>query len=218
MMQALTEQTHPSWTDNQSLPHEFAGNLLAVGWDDHFTSRYHDISSHETIGGVTDIYELLPDKLSNRIALQPDIWNVGSVDIENVVKSLFVQTSSWRSEAAALENGRFSSIRKREIDGLLKAYVFEEDLIVREFLAVHRSVPQLLLEAVPVLKNFFGEIAVLNLRVISDESGVGTIYGIVSWQDTAEAARSALRKFDESWWIAASEKASGRVMFDYLLA
>jgi len=220
MMQALTEQAKPSWVDDQSIPDESRGDLFALWWN-HMNSQFPEISSGEETGGASDIdiAKLRRDQFANREWRHQMISGADSIDYPFViVKSVLKQTSSWRSKVTSLENEQFALVRKREIEDLQKAYVFEEDRLVREFVGAHRSVPQLLLEAVPVLKSFFGDTAVLQLRVISDESGIGTIYGIVLWRDAAEAARSALRKFDESWWIVASEKASGRVMFDYLLA
>ena len=64
-----------------------------------------------------------------------------------------------RSGSAAFESGRnseFAAQNESVLDELRKYYVFPADSSVRDFLTVHRTVPQILLEAAPQLIRCFG--------------------------------------------------------------
>jgi hypothetical protein len=111
----------------------------------------------------------------------------------------------------------FAIQQQEEINRLLEAYVFDDPNGVRSFLKNHRSVAEILLEAVPHLKQCFGGDPTLRLQVLSNEGYQGTIYGVVSWKQDLSSARSALQRFDDSWWINSSRRASGRIVFDYQL-
>jgi len=116
------------------------------------------------------------------------------------------------------ELDRMMEERETAIKRLRTLYVFDDPSTVINFLRLHRTVSSLLAEAVPFLRRCFDVHSILRLRVVPDENSFGTIYGLVEWKSTVESARKALRTFDEDWWIAASSKASGKVMFDYQLA
>jgi hypothetical protein len=100
---------------------------------------------------------------------------------------------------------------------LVSVYVFEDATKVRSFLEDHPSVPDFLLEAVPSLRESFGDGAILQLQISPDEDVPLTIYAIALWNGTLDDARVALNKFDASWWTANGPKASGRVVVDYQL-
>jgi hypothetical protein len=90
------------------------------------------------------------------------------------------------------------------------------DSSVAKFLSSHRSLPHVLNEAVPHLKKFFGEDVVVNLEVSDEEDGPQTLYAVVIWRGTVEAAEAALERFDDSWWLDNSMKTD--LTFTYELA
>ena len=100
---------------------------------------------------------------------------------------------------------------------LLSVYVFENSITVRSFLEDHPSTPDLLLEAVPFLRESFGDGVILQLQIPPDEELPLTIYAVALWEGTLEGARLALNKFDETWWTANGHRALGRIVVDYQL-
>jgi hypothetical protein len=73
------------------------------------------------------------------------------------------------------------------------------------------------LEAIPALKTCFGPQAVFALRAPIDDSGSQTLYAVAIWPGSMREVREALEKFDETWWIQHSQKASGYLTFTYEL-
>lgn len=124
----------------------------------------------------------------------------------------YLKTLITDNEIAQIRSENESLLNK-----LLSQYVFEDGTKVRTFLEDHPSVPHFLFEALPFLKKSFGDNAILQLQIPPDEDGPFTIYAVAIWEDTVEAARNALKNFDDSWWIANGHKASGKVVVDYQL-
>lgn len=104
------------------------------------------------------------------------------------------------------------------IERLQKDYVFENRARVCSYLENRPSLPQILLEAIPHLKECFGATPTPQLQLPFEDETPQTIYGIVPWMGSVSEARAALRRFDDSWWRDGSKKASGRIVFDYKLA
>jgi hypothetical protein len=98
-----------------------------------------------------------------------------------------------------------------------KHYVLSADAAVKDFLAEHRAIPQILLEAAPQLKRYFGSNAVLNLRAPIDEAGSRTLYAAVMWPGELRDVREALERFDKDWWMARAGQAAGYLTFTYEL-
>jgi hypothetical protein len=98
-----------------------------------------------------------------------------------------------------------------------RKFVLPADTSVEDFLKEHRTLPQILLESVSPLKIAFGAQIIVSLRVPVDEWGARTLYAVAMWRDHARDAREALAKFDDSWWIANSQQASGRLVYTYEL-
>ena len=98
-----------------------------------------------------------------------------------------------------------------------KSYVLPEDSPVRGFFKSHRTIPQLLTQAAPRLKEYFGVGTVFTLRATVDEYGSQTLYAVVKWPGDVRAVRAALENFDEHWWIANSRQAAGDLTFTYEL-
>ena len=112
------------------------------------------------------------------------------------------------------------SVAGREDDFALlrKEYVIDDANAVQLFIRNYPPIVGILLEAVPHLKSCFGPHGTLHLVVLPDTVPPRTIYGVVTWNDSFESARAALKAFDESWWLDSSTRASGRIVFDYELA
>jgi hypothetical protein len=87
---------------------------------------------------------------------------------------------------------------------------------IEEIFIRSRTLPQLLLEAIPHLRYYFGN-TMFTLRPTSDESGWQTLYVDAIWPGDARDAISAIDAFEDEWWIANSHKASGNLTFTYRL-
>lgn len=122
---------------------------------------------------------------------------------------------------AILENleKQMASFAKQqaELAEVRKHFVLLSDSSVEKFLTGHRTIPQILLEAVQHLRAFFGSDAVLNLRAPIDESGSQILYAIVMWPGSLQDVRQHMARFDEVWWLAHSRQTSGYLNFTYEL-
>ena len=98
-----------------------------------------------------------------------------------------------------------------------KYFILPVDSSVRDFLAEHRTVVQVLLDAVRHLKDHFGVTTRFSLQAPVDESGRQTVYAVVLWPGKIDDVRVALAGFDDEWWIAHSRQASGFLTFTYEL-
>lgn len=112
----------------------------------------------------------------------------------------------------------FGAAENEDFRKLNREYLLENRSEVEMFIHDHRSTVGILLEAVPNLRAAFGAEAILQLRVGIEEETTKVIYGIVIWKESLDSARSALRQFDDSWWLNNVKRASGRIVFDYELA
>lgn len=114
---------------------------------------------------------------------------------------------------------QFSAEEEEDFKRLRKEYVLVDGSVVEAFLRAHRSLLEVLLDAVTQLRACFGADCVLQLRLGNEEGDASTVVcGFVQWTKSAEIARAALDAFDESWWIKNVGRAAGRVVFDYELA
>jgi hypothetical protein len=97
-----------------------------------------------------------------------------------------------------------------------KYYVLSSVSSVTEFLNEHRTIPQLLLQAHPHLRQYFGD-TVFSLRTNSDEYGWEKLYVAAMWPGSVEEAMDALESFQEHWWLQQFSLSSGRLTFTYEL-
>ena len=74
-----------------------------------------------------------------------------------------------------------------------------------------------LLEARRPLTSAFGEATVKKLTLVEDDEGYVTLFCLVLVPGSLHEARRALDSFDESWWLARSHKAGGKLNFDFEL-
>jgi hypothetical protein len=102
------------------------------------------------------------------------------------------------------------------IDEVAKLYRTPDDASVAMFLHEHRTIPQLLIQAAPKLKKYFGD-AALTLRAPVDEDGSQTLYAVVLWPGDVAEVRRAVDKFDDGWWLAKSGDAANSLSFTYEL-
>lgn len=112
---------------------------------------------------------------------------------------------------------RFEAEHEALIKEVRKHYVLPNTSSVLTFFRNHRTLPQLLMEAVPHIKEHFGSEAVFNLKVPTDESGSQTLYAVAMWPGKVQDVRAALERYDTSWWIANSRRGGGDLTFTYEL-
>ena len=113
------------------------------------------------------------------------------------------------TEVAAPHEAVLNEVRKH--------YVLPADSSVLNFLAEHRSIPQILLGATQQLEASFGTDAVFELRAPIDEAGSRTLYVVAMWPGRSQDVRNALAKFDNDWWMARAGQAAGYLTFSYEL-
>ena len=111
----------------------------------------------------------------------------------------------------------FASQHDTLLAEIRKHYLLPPDSSVQSFLTEHRSLPALVLQALPGLRVCFGPQAIIALRAPIDASGDRILYGVVQWAGSARDAKKALQKFDDTWWISRSHEASGHLTFTYEL-
>jgi hypothetical protein len=111
----------------------------------------------------------------------------------------------------------FAAEQEALLNEVRRHFVLPADPSVTTFLSEHPSIPQILLEAANQLSACFGTEAIFNLRAPIDESGSRTLYAVAMWPGKACAVREALAKFDDAWWIAHPQQASGYLTFTYEL-
>lgn len=135
-----------------------------------------------------------------------------------------VEAKTWRStsrRSAQLDN------RKKQIDQsfpndsvldeVRKHYLLPTDDSVLRYLRDHPSALQVLSEAAPRLKQYFGNSVIVSLRAPIDEGGMRTLYVVVAWSDEVDAVRNALGRFDDEWWLQYSQRTSEYIVFTYEL-
>lgn len=89
------------------------------------------------------------------------------------------------------------------------------DPFVVTFLANHRAVPHLLVEAWEGLKEAFGANVVVNLEVSTDEDGHQTLRAVTLWKEDAAKAAIAFHSFVENWWLDRMNASNSDVAFVY---
>jgi hypothetical protein len=110
----------------------------------------------------------------------------------------------------------FDADHRALVDEIRKSYVLPKDSSVTEFLDAHRTIPALLIRAVPHLREYFGN-TVFALRATSDEYGWQSLYADAIWPGDAHDAVVAIDQFEDAWWIANSHEGLGNLTFTYRL-
>jgi hypothetical protein len=93
------------------------------------------------------------------------------------------------------------------------AYVYEDRKTVLAFVNEHHLRGPLT-QAIKPLNECFGErLKVLTLA--SDDEGAESLFCLVKWRDNLQDARTALRTFDQQWWLAKCAQIGGKLNFDF---
>lgn len=95
-----------------------------------------------------------------------------------------------------------------------KQYVFQSRGELGEFLREYPATLTLLSEAANWLDAAFGPGKLKLLRLLQEDSGYSSVFGIVLWPGSVEDGHAALREFDQSWWLANCHRAGGLVNFN----
>lgn len=103
------------------------------------------------------------------------------------------------------------------IRDLRRTYIFADSAGVETFIRYHRALGAILLEAVPALREYFGQDAQLALDIPSEDGAPRTINAVALWRGDRTEARTALRRFDDNWLMPNIKKAGGRIVFDFEL-
>ncbi len=120
-------------------------------------------------------------------------------------------------ESLERQLSQFSTQHADSLTDLQKHYVLPPDSSLADFLTQHRTIPQILLEAAPQLRTYFGPNTIFHLRAPIDELGSRTIYAVVMWPNKSMDVRDALAKFDAEWWLERAGQAAGNLTFTYEL-
>lgn len=120
-------------------------------------------------------------------------------------------------EGLEKQMAEFAAQHEAVLNDVRKHYGLPADASVRDFLTKHRAIPQILLEAAPQLKAYFGGNAVFNLRAPIDEAGSRTLYAVAMWPGELRDVRVALAKFENDWWMERAGQAAGYLTFTYEL-
>jgi hypothetical protein len=148
--------------------------------------------------------------------------NAWPVEVTKISRARLVRESgSCRAGMFDLleqEMAVFACEHEQSLKDVKKNYVASDRDLVESFLTQHRTMPELLLEAAPKLKEWFGNDAVLSLRLVSEDATSATLFGSVVWRGSVADARRALAGFDEGWWLSKMAQAGGRLAFTYELA
>ncbi len=100
------------------------------------------------------------------------------------------------------------------ISALKKFYALVNPDEVDRYVIEHRELPGLLHEAAPKLKECFGADTVLQLELGANGDEGSVLRVLAMWPGSLASANDALRAFDESFWIANCDRASGNLVID----
>lgn len=103
-----------------------------------------------------------------------------------------------------------------EMDKLKTQYVLRNESTTTQYILNHPAAGAILSNALSALTKFFGEDVVFNLEAVRDDDESISLYAIVVWRGPADHAESALRAFDEQWWL--NQPAQPGLTFTYELA
>lgn len=102
------------------------------------------------------------------------------------------------------------------VEEVARNFAVPRDNSVQNFLSAHRVLPQFLIQALPHLREHFGNV-VFALRATSDEYGWQRLYVDALWPGDSIEAFRAIDRFQDAWWIANSHMTAGHLTFTYRL-
>jgi hypothetical protein len=109
-------------------------------------------------------------------------------------------------------------ILEGELTDLKMSYGFPADEHITEFLIDHPSIRSALREAVPHLREFFGQEGIFNLQLHPEEDDSEMLYAIAVWHGAVHLAAQALAAFEEHWWLDHMIPATAELAFTYEVA
>ena len=104
-----------------------------------------------------------------------------------------------------------------QISNLQREYGFPDSEVVKDFLVNHRAIRSVLQDAIPQLRETFGEDRIFNLEVSKDEDGCETMYAVAICRGDVRCAAEALHNFVENWWLRRMNAATSDLAFIYKL-
>lgn len=110
-----------------------------------------------------------------------------------------------------------SLLEPLSLDEVRSHFGMVDESTINSFLMEHPALASILLDALVPLRNCFGAECVFNLRAPFDELGSQTLYAVAMWPGSTESVSKAIAAFDDCWWIAHSQPASGHLVFTYEL-
>ena len=116
----------------------------------------------------------------------------------------------------AEEAGEGNVLYARDVllQALEQRYVFESRADVEAFLKLRPTSISLLAEASAHIDQAFGHGRTKIVRLVRDDSGATSVFGIVAWPGSLEAGREALARLDQTWWLRNCNRADGTVNFN----
>lgn len=158
------------------------------------------------------------------LGLNHPVASVGTISIGDIVNDFSISPTIGPIQMPGIQATEvydlleFRMIQREQLDRIEKNFVLEDRLRLLEFLKRNILLTQVLLEAVPHLRESFGTDVPLILRFSWEDESSRTVYGIVPWTGALVNARTALDRFDVAWWRKNSYRTGGRIVFDYELA
>jgi hypothetical protein len=101
-----------------------------------------------------------------------------------------------------------------ETNRMLSPYFLAQPDQIVAYVREHSALPALLHEAAPKLKESFGSDTILKLELGTDGDEGSVLRLLAMWPGSLASANAALKNFDESFWIANCDRASGGLVID----
>jgi hypothetical protein len=101
-----------------------------------------------------------------------------------------------------------------EINSMLSPYFLAQPEQIVDYVREHSALPALLHEAAPKLKESFGADTILKLELGANGDEGSVLRVLAMWPGSLASANAALKNFDESFWIANCDRASGYLVVD----
>ena len=154
--------------------------------------------------------------------LSPDSWRTGITNWGDYTQSIPKSPTGAESVSGSLVQAQLvyrhaQSVLDNEIGELKKHYTFYAETLITEFLIGHRGIRYLLRDALPKLKEFFGEDRIFALEISIDEDDSRTLYALAIWQEDARSASGAFGQFVDHWWLDKMSPATADLAFAYKL-
>lgn len=132
--------------------------------------------------------ELLKERIFSTVLNEPPTFHFFDGKLSRALSSSQIQVVPSFSEAFIDQ-----TIRRQ--------YVLRNKAAIAQFLSAHRAATSFLSKAVPELRTYFGNDAVLALEALVEDNEAASLYAIVVWKGDPQKAEIALAAFDEHWLL-----------------